>query len=135
MYQLKEVCGVFKSPKSHALLKLTSASLTTVDREDFYTTQTRTVFVVTPGPISAPFIFRSGCMAFRWRGEGRTFLRSTSMINNLCFWFDGSGPPAKKALRAAPPKSSCLLRKILETNSEEKNCIENCIENGIEMQF
>ena len=63
--------------------------------------QTRTVFVVTPGPISAPFIFRSGCMAFRWRGEGRTFLRSTSMINNLCFWFDGSGPPAKKALRAA----------------------------------
>ena len=74
--------------------------------------QTRTVFVVTPGPISAPFIFRSGCMAFRWRGEGRTFLRSTSMINNLCFWFDGSGPPAKKALRAAPPKSSCLLRKI-----------------------
>ena len=39
MYQLKEVCDVFKSPKSHALLKLTLASLTTVDREDFYTTQ------------------------------------------------------------------------------------------------
>ena len=38
MYQLKEVCGVFKSPKSHALLKLTSASLTTVNRDDFYTT-------------------------------------------------------------------------------------------------
>ena len=41
MYQLKEVCGVFKSPKSHALLKLTSASLTTVNRDDFYTTQCR----------------------------------------------------------------------------------------------
>ena len=38
MYQFKEVCGVLKSPKSHALLKLTSASLTTVNRDDFYTT-------------------------------------------------------------------------------------------------